>query len=118
MVHVRDAVGHARQLAFDRVRDRLGQRLLDPGKHLEVAPPLRVPADAVADLPRQVEAVFVGARLRAPVFEQFDDPEALHVVTKSTVPGHQPAQLLLAGVPEWRVPEVVRQHDRLCGDLR
>ena len=67
----------------------------------------RMPRDAVAHFPRQVQALAV-------VFEQINDAEALLVVLEPS--GHERLEHTFAGVAERRVPEVVAERDRL-GEL-
>src|SRR4026207_973403 len=70
------------------------------------APPgrWRVPCDAVAHLPRQVEALAV-------VLQHVDDAQALLVVIEPA--GNEIVQHPLAGVAERRVAEIVSERDRL-----
>ena len=92
MVDVRDAVDDAHDLALERLRlDRAG-----------------VLEDAVAHLPRQVEAAAVA-------LEALDDAQRVLVVTKAAAAAlaHHLVERLLAGVAERRVPEVVAEPDRL-----
>src|SRR5262249_1913116 len=64
---------------------------------------------ALERFPREIEAI---ERRVAPL-QQRDDPERLFVVIEATVPRHAVVERLLAGVTEWRVPQVVREGDRL-----
>src|SRR4051812_32105090 len=66
--------------------------------------PFRVPRNAVAYFPRQVEAVPIP-------LENVDDAQALFVVLEPA--GHQGLQHALAGMAERRVPEIVAERNRL-----
>ena len=92
MVDVRDAVDDAHDLALERLR-LVGAGVLE---------------DAVAHLPREVEA--------APVaLEPLDDAQRVLVVAEAAAAAlaQQLVERLLAGVPERRVAEVVAEPDRL-----
>ena len=64
---------------------------------------------ALARLAGEVEA----AEARVAILEPVDDAQALAVVVEAAVALHQAREHPLAGVPERRVAEVVREHDRL-----
>ena len=93
VVDIGDAVGDAHDAALE------GLRHLRPG----------VVEDAVAHLPRQVEAAAV-------VLQHVDDAQALLVVVESAGRGSRSSSALFAGVTERRVAEVVPERDRL-GEL-
>ena len=99
VIHVGDDVGDARDLPFDRAGAMLGI-----GADRHAALPLRVPRDAVAHFPRQVQPGAI-------VLEHVDDAEALLVVVEAA--GDEIVEDALAGVAERRVPEVVAERDRL-----
>ena len=99
VVDVGDDVGDARDLALDRARAMRG---VGADRHAVLA--LRVPRDAVAHFPRQVQPLAV-------VLQHVDDAQALLVVLEAA--GHQRLQHALAGVAERRVAEVVAERDRL-----
>ena len=64
---------------------------------------LRVPGDAVAHFPREIQALAI-------VFEHVDDAQALFVVIEAA--GHERAEHALAGMTKRRVAEVVAERDR------
>jgi hypothetical protein len=61
-----------------------------------------MPGNAVANFPRQIEALPI-------VFENIDDAQALIVVIEAT--RHERTQYSLARVTEWRVPQIVAQRN-------
>ena len=99
MVDVGDDVGDAGNLPFDRARAMLG---IGADRHAALA--FRVPRDAVAHFPRQVEPLAV-------VLEHVDDAETLLVVVEAA--GDEIVEDALAGVAERRVPEIVPERDGL-----
>src|SRR5688572_28105100 len=98
VVDIGNDVGHARDLAFDRGRAMFRRRA---DRHAVLA--LRVPGNAVANLPRQVQALTV-------VLQHVDNAQALLVVVEAT--RHQFAHHPFAGVAERRVAEVVPERNR------
>ena len=56
---------------------------------------------------------FRPAKLGVALFELIDDAQRLQVVLEAAVLAHARVQRILAGVPKGRVPEIVRQADRL-----
>ena len=98
VIHVGDDVGDARDLPFDGAG-----AMLRIGANRHAALPLRVPRDAVAHFPRQVEALAV-------VLQHVDDAQALLVVIEPA--GNQIVEDPLAGMPERRVPEIVAEGNR------
>ena len=98
VVDVGDDVGDARDLSLDG-RGAMLRRRADR----QAALALRVPRDAVAHFPREVQALPI-------VFEHIDDAQALFVVVEPA--GHERAENALAGVAERRVAEVVPERDR------
>ena len=65
--------------------------------------------NALQRLPAQVQAVMLGVA----VLEPGDDADRLHVVVEAAELGHLVVQHALAGMPERRMAEVVRQRHRL-----
>ena len=98
VVDVGDDVGDARDLSLDRARAVRGI-----GADGHAVLPFRVPRDAVAHLPRQVQPLPV-------VLQHVDDAKALLVVLEAA--GHERLQHALAGMAERRVAEIVAERDR------
>ncbi len=69
----------------------------------------RVLLQSLAHLVAEVQA----GELRVARLDHIHDAQALLVVIKAAVIAHQFIQRLLAGVAEWRMPEVVRERDGL-----
>jgi hypothetical protein len=92
VVDVGDTVDEPHDLALER------RRLAAP----------RVVEDAVPHLRREVEPAAVP-------FQDLDDAEGLLVVTEAVAEAflQNAVECLLAGVTEWRMPEVVSERDRL-----
>ena len=97
VVDVGDEIRDAHDLPFDRTGPH---RVRHPDWRARF--PLRMLRDAVAHLPRQVQAAAV-------VLEHIDDAEALFVVIEAA--GHELVDHAFAGVAERRVPEVVAEGD-------
>ena len=102
VIDVGDDVGDAGDLPLDGARAMLGVRA-----HRHAALALGVARDAVAHLPRQVESLPL-------VLEDVNYSEALLVVVETA--RDEIVQHAFAGVPEWRVPQIVAERDRL-GEL-
>ncbi len=102
VIDVSDDVGDARNLPLDGARAMLG---VGADRHAALA--LRVPRDAVAHFPRQVEPLPL-------VLEDVDYPQALLVVIESA--RNEIVEDALAGMAERRVPQIVTEGDRL-GEL-
>ncbi len=98
VVDVGDDVGDARDLAFDRARTMLGRRA-----DRQAVLALRVPRDAVAHLPREIQPL-------PAVLEHVDDAQALLVVAEAA--RHELVDDALAGMTERRMAEVVTERDR------
>ncbi len=98
VIDVGDQIGDAHDLPFERGG---ALRRIDADRRAVL--PLRVTADAVAHLPRQVQAASV-------VLEHVHDAKALLVVAEAA--GHERIEHALAGVAERRVPKVVAERDR------
>ena len=97
VIDVGDDVGDARDLPFDRAG-----AMLRIGADRHAALPFRMPRDAVAHLPRQVQPLTV-------VLEHVDDAQALLVVIEAA--GNELVEDALAGMTERRVPEIVAERD-------
>jgi len=65
--------------------------------------------DPLPHFPGQIQA----REVRVSIFQLRDDAQRLLVVVKAPVVAHQPRKGNFAGVTEGRVPQVVRQRDRL-----
>src|SRR5205807_5681653 len=98
VVDVRDEIGDAHDLTFDRARAHL---LGHADRRTRFA--LRMLRDPVADFPGQVQAAAV-------VLEYVDDAQALLVMVEAA--GHQAVDDALAGVAERRVPQIVAERNR------
>src|SRR5262249_28393413 len=97
VVDVGDDVGDPRDLALDRACAVL-RRSADRQAVLA----LRMPRDAVAHFPREVQSLTA-------VLEDVDDAQALFVVTESA--GYELVDHALAGVPERRMAEIVPERN-------
>ena len=64
---------------------------------------------ALERLPGEIEPV----ECRVTPLEAGHDPQRLGIVIEAAIGRHQPVELLLPGMPERRVAEIVRQGDRL-----
>ena len=102
MIHIRDDVGDPRDLPLDRAR-----AVLRIGADRDAVLPLRMPRDAVAHFPRQVQPLTI-------ILEHVDYTEALLVMVEAA--GDEVVEHTLAGVAEWGVTEVMAKCDRL-GEL-
>src|SRR5258705_776336 len=60
-----------------------------------------------------VEGEMQPGQVRVAFFEFIDDAQRLQVVLESAVVAHARVERILPGMPEGRVPEVMRQADRL-----
>ena len=99
VIDVGNQIGDAHDLPFER-RGALGGLDADGRPFLA----LRVPADTVANLPREVESTPV-------VLEHVHDAQALLVVPEPS--GHERVEHALAGVAERRMTQIVAERDRL-----
>ena len=90
-----------------RLEARIGRRIefLRGGTIVKV----RMLDDALAHLEAEIEA----AEIRIAVFDPINRAQALRVVIEASMGPHQIVQHLLARMPERRMPEVVRERDRL-----
>src|SRR6266436_8890602 len=71
---------------------------------------MRMLDDSLAHLETQIES----AKIRIANLDPIDGAQALRVVIEAAVRRHQLVEHFLARVTEGRVPQVVRQCDRLC----
>src|SRR5262245_25724285 len=102
MVDVRDEIGDAHDLTFQRGRPLLR---IETNRRSILA--LGVPPDPVANLPGEIQTFAV-------VLENIDHAKALLVMPESA--GHEGIEHALAGMAERRVSEIVAERDRL-GEL-
>src|SRR3990172_5390445 len=65
--------------------------------------------DALAGFESQIQA----AKWSVLLFQHVDDPQRLQIVLKTTISAHAVVQRTLSGVPEGRMPQVMRQRDGL-----
>jgi hypothetical protein len=113
VVVVGDVIGQRRHL---RLRARVGVQFQvmrvaigrqRPGDRLGHRPV--VLGDPFQRLPRQVQPV----ELRVVPFQMRHDADRLRVVVEPAIGRHRRRQRILAGVPERRMPEIMRQRHRL-----
>src|SRR5204863_7631427 len=100
MVDVGHPVGYSHYLALQGCRTR--RRLV-----VQILAALAVGGDAVAHFPCEVQS-----RRSAVLFKYFHHPQTLLVVSKAGVGDVFPVdriQRFLAGVSEWRMPQVMRK---------
>ena len=108
MIVVRDGIGEVREL---RLESRL-RAIEESFAHVAEQPRVlrgAVLEHAFAAFEREIEPGELGVAL----FELIDDAQRLQVVLEAAVFAHAFVERVLAGVSERRVPEVVREADRL-----
>src|SRR5690606_5650541 len=108
VIVVRDLVGDVRDLRLEPWRATLDEPSAD-GAELAGVAQRAVLQDPFPRLEREIQA----RKRRIAFLELVDDAQGLEVVLEAAELAHAFVQRVLPGVAEWRMPEVVREADRL-----